>query len=100
MVVDRGAEGGDDDLAGDCWVGGDRQQVAGVVVEPGEDLDVGAVSESPVGEVGLPRFVRHLGCEPDVGGLRPLGRGGGHRAGADQDPVDRGPRHDDLVAVS
>ena len=44
----------DDDRAGDAAVGGDRDGVAGVVVEPAEDLDVGAVGEAPVGEVGLP----------------------------------------------
>ena len=30
------------DGAGDPQVGGDREGVAGVVVEPGQDLDVGA----------------------------------------------------------
>ena len=33
------------DRAGDPLVGGDRQGVAGVVVEPGEDLDVDAGAE-------------------------------------------------------
>ena len=37
------AEGGGDDRAGDPAVGGDVQGVAGAVVEPGDDLDVGAV---------------------------------------------------------
>ena len=36
------AEGGEHDRAGDPGVGGDVQGVAGVVVEPGEDLDVRA----------------------------------------------------------
>jgi hypothetical protein len=40
-----GAEGGEDDGAGDAEVGGDRECVARVVVEPGEDLDVALVSE-------------------------------------------------------
>ena len=39
----------DDDRSGDAAVGGDRQGVAGVVVEPGEDLDVGAVGEAASG---------------------------------------------------
>ena len=38
---DRGAEGVHHDGAGDAAVGGDRQGVAGVVVEPGQDLGVG-----------------------------------------------------------
>ena len=37
--------------AGDGLVGGDAQRVAGVVVEPGQDLGVGAVGEWVVGEV-------------------------------------------------
>ena len=44
-------------------VGGDGQGVAGVVVEPGEDLDVDAVGEAVVGEVGLPGFVGLFGWE-------------------------------------
>jgi hypothetical protein len=47
-------EGAQDDGAGDVGVGGDAERVAGMVVEPGEDLAVGAVGESPVGEVRLP----------------------------------------------
>ena len=42
---------------GDRSMRSDGQGVAGVVVEPGEDLDVGAVGEVVVGEVGLPRFI-------------------------------------------
>ena len=97
-------EGGQHDRAGDPGVGGDVQGVAGVVVEPGDDLHVRAgravgAGEPVVGEVGLPGLVGLLGLEPDVGGLGSLGRVGGHRAGADQDPVDRGPRQRDLVVV-
>ena len=71
------AEGGEHDRAGDPVVGGDVQGVAGVVVEPGHDLDVGAgravgVGEPVVGEVGLPGLVGLLGLEPDVGGLGSL----------------------------
>jgi hypothetical protein len=69
--------------SGDGPVGGDRECVAGVVVEPGEDLDVGPVGEAVVGEVGLPGLVRLLGLEADVGGasvsssaLRPRDRRG------------------------
>ena len=53
----------DDDVAGDAAVGGDRDGVAGVVIDPAQDLDVAAVGETPVGEVGLPatRSVGRLG---------------------------------------
>ena len=62
------AEGGQHDRAGDPGVGGDVQGVAGVVVEPGEDLDTSVPSGEPVvGEVGLPGLVRLVGLEPDVG---------------------------------
>jgi len=52
-----GAEGVDDGAAGDAVVGGDGQCVAGVVVDPAEDLDVAVVGEAVVGEVGLPALV-------------------------------------------
>lgn len=47
----------DDDRSGDSGVGGRGDQVAGVVVDPKQDFDVGAVCESDVGEVCLPAFV-------------------------------------------
>lgn len=46
---------------------GDGDGVAGVVVDPAEDLGVGASGEPPVGEVGLPAFVGLVGGEADVG---------------------------------
>ena len=46
VLVSGLAEGGQHDRAGDPGVGGDVQGVAGVVVEPGDDLDVGAGSPS------------------------------------------------------
>ena len=58
--------------AGDAQVGGDGQGVAGVIVEPGQDLDVGDVGEAVVGEVGLPHLVGLLGFEADVGRPGPL----------------------------
>ena len=67
MGVAAGGEGVDDDWAGDASVGGDRQGVAGVVVEPGEDFGVGAVGEAVVGEVGLPGLVGLFSLEADVG---------------------------------
>lgn len=50
-------EGVYDGLARDTVVGADVQQVAGVVVQLGDDLGVGAVCQWPVGEVGLPALV-------------------------------------------
>jgi hypothetical protein len=80
------------------------QRHPGVVVEPGDDLHVGAgasvgVGESVVGEVGLPGLVGLLGFEADVGGLGSLGGVRAHLSGADQDPIDRGPGQRDLVAM-
>ena len=57
-------EGVDDDGSGDAAVGGDRDGVTGMVIEPAEDLDVAAVGEPPVREVGLPALVRQVGLEP------------------------------------
>jgi hypothetical protein len=59
------------DRAGDPGVGGDRQGVAGVVIEPGQDLHVGAgppvgTGQGVVGEVSLPALVGLLGSEADV----------------------------------
>ena len=56
--------------AGDAAVGGDRQGVAGVVVDDAQDLCVGAVGQAVVGEVGLPALVGLFGLEPDVRGAR------------------------------
>jgi len=56
------AKFGEHDGAGDAAVGGDREGRSGAwVVEPVEDLDMGVIGEPPVGEVGLPAFVRLLG---------------------------------------
>jgi hypothetical protein len=97
-------EAGQHDLRGDPGVGGDVQGVAGVVVEPGDDLHVGTggavgVGEPVVGEVGLPGLVRLVGFEPEVGALRSLRRVRDDLAIADQDPVDRGPRQVHLMVV-
>jgi hypothetical protein len=82
-------EGVDDDRAGDAPVGGDGDRVAGVVIDPAQDLDVGAVSETPVGEVGLPHLVGHLGLEADVGRAWTLLRLGRYAAAASHEAVDR-----------
>jgi len=68
---------------------GERDRVAGVVVDPAQDLDVGVVGESPVGEVGLPALIRQVGLEPDVGRAWPLLRLDLGAAVTAQGPVDR-----------
>jgi len=42
MDGNRGPERGQHDSCGDPVVGGDRQRVAGAVIEPGDDLHTGA----------------------------------------------------------
>jgi hypothetical protein len=66
----------------DAEVGGDAEGVAGAVVEPAEDLHVGAgepivSGEAVVGEVGLPALVGEVGLEADIGGAGSL-LGGRH----------------------
>jgi hypothetical protein len=90
----------DDNLAGDAAVGGDREGVAGVVVDPAEDLDVAAVSEAVVGEVGLPALIGQVGLEADVGRLRALGRLDLGEAVSAQGAVDRRPRDAEVVVLS
>jgi hypothetical protein len=65
----RGAERGQDGRAGDPDVGGERESVAGVVIEPGQDLGVLPAGERVVGEVGLPALVGLLGGEANAGDL-------------------------------
>ena len=112
MGGSRFAEGREHDRSGNRLVRCHRQGVAGAVVEPGQDLDVGAfldasdaaavgdvagaVDEPVVGEVGLPALVGLGGLEPQVAVLGALGGFGCDRAGPDQDPVDR--RLDRVVA--
>lgn len=84
----RGAEGGQDDGAGDPVPGGDRQGVPGVVIEPGQDLGAGAAGERVAGEVRLPALVRQPGLKPQLRRLRPLARFGGHQAGPGQVAAD------------
>jgi hypothetical protein len=63
------AELGQHDWSGDAAMRGDRERVAGMVVDPVEDLDVGVIGQPPVGEVGLPALVGLFGGKPDIGGL-------------------------------
>jgi hypothetical protein len=76
--------------AGDAGVGGGVQQVPGVVIEPGDDLHVGAVREPEVGEVGLPGLVGLGGFEPDNRGAWPFLRLRDHQALVAEDAPDRG----------
>jgi hypothetical protein len=64
MLGHGGAEAGEHDRAADAPVRADVQQVAGAVIEPGQDLHVATrtavgLPESVVGDVGLPALVRH-----------------------------------------
>ena len=70
-------------------VGGAGQQVSGVVVEPVEDLDVGAVGQLPVGEVGLPAFVGLGGFEAVIGAAGAFAWLRGDQAVVVQDAPDR-----------
>jgi hypothetical protein len=79
---------------GDAPVRCHAQREPGVVVDPGQDLDVGAGtavgSGQPVmGEVGLPALVGLLGGETDVGALRLLLRLGDHQACGGEVAADR-----------
>jgi len=98
------AERGQHDGAGDPDVGGQVQHVPGVVIQPAQDLGIGARAaagpgEPVVGEVGLPALVRLLGGEPQVGRPRPLGRVGGDQPRPGQVSADRRRRHHDPVMV-
>jgi hypothetical protein len=68
------AERGQDGGAGDPAVSGERENIAGVVIQPGQDLGAGPAGEGIAGEVGLPALAGQAGLEPDVRGLRALAR--------------------------
>jgi hypothetical protein len=72
----RGAERGQDGRAGDPDVGGERESIAGVVIEPVRDLGVRPVRERVVGEVGLPALVGLLGGEANAGDFGRLAASG------------------------
>src|SRR5207247_2316476 len=97
-------EGGDDAGPGDAEVGGDAEGVAGAVVEPAEDLHVGAgasvvPSQAVMGEVGLPALVGEVCLEADVGGAGSFGGAGQDEAGAAQVAAERGGRDRDAVVL-
>ena len=87
------SEGVHDDLAGDSRVRGEVEEVAGVVIDPPNDLDFFAGREAVVCEVRLRHFVGLCGLEPDPGRTRTfLGLRGDHGC-VGEDAPDRGARH-------
>jgi hypothetical protein len=59
-----------------------------VIVEPVEDLDLAAVGQAPVGEVGLPALVGRGGLEPDPRAAWALAGLGDDEPGRVEDPPD------------
>ena len=83
-------EYGHDVIAGDGLMGGAGEQVAGVVIEPVQDLDVGPVREAPVDEVRLPHLVRLRHLKARVGATGGVCAARGVISPASmQDPADR-----------
>ena len=75
-------------------IGGAVQQVSGVVVEPVEDFGISAISQSPVGEIGLPALVGLVGGKAAVGAFRAFAWLRGDQAVMAQDAADgRGGRY-------
>jgi len=92
--VTRRGERGHHVIAGDPAAGRAPEQEAGVVVEPGHDLDLGAIGELPVGEVGLPDLVGRRGLEPDPGAAWTLPWFGHDEPGGMEDAPDGRGRRD------
>ena len=67
VLLDQAEEHGHDVIAGHGLMDGAGEQVAGVVIEPVQDLHVGPVREAPVDEVRLPHLVRLRHLKPRVG---------------------------------
>lgn len=99
MSVGGCAEGREHDRGGDGVVGSEGEHEAGAVIQPGQDLNVAAVFEGEVGEVGLPALIRQVCLEAGVGGLRSFLRFGGDEVCAVQGAPDRGGRDGDAVVV-
>jgi hypothetical protein len=64
-----------------------------MVIEPREDLAVGAIGEAPMAEVGLPALVGQFGLEADIAGLGTLLRFRFDEPRGQQTAADRGWRH-------
>lgn len=100
VAVDEVLQGRDDVGSGVGHLGGDGQQVAGVVIEEVEDLHAGAVGEEPVGDIGLPTFVREVGFEAGVGTLRSFLRLGSDETCLMEDAADGRDRRDRGAVVA
>ncbi|MDF2745952.1 MAG: hypothetical protein K0S98_236 [Propionibacteriaceae bacterium] len=74
QAIDAGSgqEGSDHGLASDPSTREASKQVAGVVVEPVDDLHAGAVGYLPVGEIRLPALVGLVGLESTIGAFGSL----------------------------
>ena len=95
----RRAGSGDDVVGFEHTSGVAVRPQPGMVVDDVEDLDVGAVGQRPVGDVGLPPFVGLLRGEAEVAALGPLVRLRGDEPAVGQDPPDRGDRRAAAVAL-
>ena len=93
-------EGVDHDRAGHSAVSGDRDRVAGVVIDPAQDLDLAVVGEAPVGEIGLPHLIGQFRLEADVGRTRSFLGLRGDPTVTIQDAVHRRPRDPQVVVMS
>ena len=69
-----------------------------VVIEEVHDLDPGVIGDAPMGNVGLPAFVRQLGLESDPGAPRALVGLGHHEPPTAKHPPDRRDRRHLIVA--
>nr|WP_241432181.1 hypothetical protein [Ilumatobacter nonamiensis] len=76
-----------------------REGIAGMIIEPGQHLDVDTIGEADVGHVGLPALVGLFGLEPDVTVPRPLSWGRRHETTSHERAVNRGLRHRHTVMV-
>ena len=92
VVVNVLGESIDDYGAGDARVGVQGEEEPGVVIEPVDDFNVGAISEPPVGEIRLPTLVGLVGFEANVGGFGAFPGFRDDQPGAFQDTTDRGAR--------
>jgi hypothetical protein len=80
---------GDDVQSVEHGSGGGADEESGVVIEDVQDLDLAAVREGPVGDVGLPAFVGQVGFEPPPRGARSLVRLRGDEPALGENPPDR-----------
>lgn len=86
-----GGEGGHDSVDGRGCVGTDVQCGAGVIIEPGDDVDPVAVEQAVVGDVGLPATVGQVRFEAGESGFGFLLRLCGDESFSGENAGDRGP---------